>query len=111
MRRTMASRITLDTVKNIKPGEIVWDGIAPGFGLRCRDSAKRYILKARARGRQVWFKIGDVGAYTPELARREAQRLIRELSQGADPETLRANPRGLMNIDELADRYEQEHVD
>jgi integrase len=108
-------RITLETVKNIQPGEIAWDSVVKGFGLRCRKgengeaASKRYILKTRARGRQVWFKIGDIGAWTPEKARGDAQRILRELPV-KDPETLRANPRGLMNIDALADRYLDEHV-
>jgi hypothetical protein len=55
------TKITLATVKSIKPGEIVWDGTVPGFGLRARAKSKTYFLKARARGRSIWLKIGDVG--------------------------------------------------
>jgi len=105
------TKITLATVKSIKPGEIAWDGSVPGFGLRARAKSKTYFLKARARGRSIWLKIGDVGAWTPEKARREAQRRLRELSQGVDPEKLRQNPKGLSIVGELIDRYVAEHLE
>lgn len=105
------TKITLATVKSIKLGQIAWDGSVPGFGLRARAKSKTYVLKARARGRSIWLKIGDVGAWTPEKARREAQRRLRELSQGVDPEKLRQNPKGLSVVGELINRYVTEHLE
>jgi len=105
------TRITLATVRHLKPGQIVWDADVKGFGIRCRKSAKTYILKTRARGRQVWFRIGDAGAWTPQKARKEAQRRLRELSQGVAPEKLRTSVKGEPTIADLADRYLREHVE
>jgi integrase len=103
-------KITNATVKAIQPGQLVWDSDVKGFGLRCQKSSKRFILATRAKGRTVWFAIGDAGTWTPTKARREAQRLLRELPV-KDAEMLRRNPRGLMTVDSLADRYEKEHID
>lgn len=103
-------KITLNTVKAIRPGEIVWDSEVKGFGLRCQKGSKRYILKTRVRGRVVWFTIGDVGAWTPTAARDEAKRLLRELAV-KDVETLRRNPRGLATVNDLLDRYVAEHLE
>jgi hypothetical protein len=69
-------RISMRVVEQLAPGQIVWDTEVRGFGIRCQRAKKIYILKAAIAGRQRWFSIGEHGApWTPDLARKEAQRL------------------------------------
>ena len=68
------TRITVRVVETIQPGEIVWDNVVRGFGLRCQRSRKIYVLKASIGGRVRWFSIGEHGTpWTPDTARKEAQ--------------------------------------
>ncbi len=62
-------KITLRTLRGLQPGEIVCDSEVRGCGVRRRSGAVSYILKTRARGRQFWFKIGDVNTWTLDEAR------------------------------------------
>lgn len=55
-------RITKRQVDALKPGNLLWDGTVRGFGIRCQQAAKVYVLKTRVRGKQRWFTIGKHGA-------------------------------------------------
>jgi hypothetical protein len=69
-------RITKRAVDLLKEGEVAWDADVRGFGVRRQRTRKVYLLKARINGRQRWITIGDHGSpWTPESARKEAQRL------------------------------------
>jgi integrase len=103
--------ITLETVKSLKPGKIAWDGEVKGFGLRCQQDRKIYLLKTRYRGRPVWLTIGDTGTWTPKIARDQASEWKRELRAGVEPDKLRASARGQPTIDGLIDRYIAEHIE
>ena len=103
-------RINKRTVDALRPGErdvVVWDSGLPGFGARCRaHGGKYYILKYRAAGRQRWYTIGRHGApWTPETARREAKRLLGEVSAGLDPAEAKAEARRDLTIAALCDLY------
>ena len=78
--------ITIDAVKRLKPGEIVWDAKVAGFGVRRQKSeARTYIVKTRVNNQQRWFSIGRHGSpWTPEKARREAMRILSDVAQGED---------------------------
>jgi integrase len=105
------AKITHDVVDKLQPGQIEWDSDVKGFYVRCQLKAKMYGLKARYRGRPVWLGIGDVGTWTPKLARDEASRLKRELRAGVGPDKLRSSARGQPTIGELIDRVIAEHID
>jgi hypothetical protein len=103
-------RINKRTVDALRPGErdlVVWDSSLPGFGIRSRaHGGKYYILKYRASGRQRWYTIGRHGApWTPESARREAKRLLGEVSAGLDPAERKAEARRDITITSLCDLY------
>jgi integrase len=104
-------KLTHDVVDKLQPGQIEWDTDVVGFGVRCQRDRKIYLLKARYQGRPVWLTIGDVGTWTPKLARDEASRLKRELRAGVDPDKLRTSARGQPTVDELIDRVIAEHID
>jgi len=65
----------------------VTDDKLPGFKLRVGQTKKTYILRYRFGKIRRTHTIGDHGAWTPEQARKEAQRLLREIDQGCDPST------------------------
>lgn len=90
----------------LRPGATLWDGELPGFGVRCQRRAKSYVLKYRARGRQRFVTIGKHGApWTPEMARREARRLLGHVAAGADPAAQRDAYKAELTLAEMAARY------
>jgi integrase len=112
VRQTSAARrITVRLVDALKPGELAWDADVRGFGVRRQRDARMYVLKRRVAGVQRWLTIGEHGApWTPETARREAQRLLGAIAGGKDPTIAREAARKAPTIDDLADRYLAEHV-
>jgi integrase len=104
-------RLSLRVVEDLAPGQIVWDTQVRGFGIRCQRAKKIYILKAAIAGRQRWFSIGEHGApWTPDLARKEAQRLWGEIRSGTNLAALREARRTRPTIADLCDRYLDEHA-
>jgi integrase len=111
MRRHGVSRISIRAVESLAPGQIVWDTEVRGFGVRRQRAKKIYILKAGIAGRQRWFSIGEHGApWTPDLARKEAQRLWGEIRSGTNLVALRQARRTRPTIADLCDRYLEEHA-
>src|SRR5690348_5596959 len=73
-------KITASAVDALKPGETLWDETVKGFGVRRQRKAAVYVFKNREGGRQRFVTIGRHGApWTPNSARREAQRLAGDL--------------------------------
>ena len=108
-------KISKRNVDALKPGSketIFWDAELGGFGVRCRASgSKVYVLKYRHLGRQRWITIGQHGApWTPELARKEAKRLLGETVAGRDPASTRDREKLALTLNELIDRFLVDHV-
>jgi integrase len=82
----MRGKITKRAVDALEDG-ILWDPELRGFGVRARDGGgKFYVLKFRVGGKQRWNTIGRHGSpWTPEEARREARRILGELTVGKSP--------------------------
>lgn len=120
----MSNRISKRSVDAASPGQTVWDGDLPGFGLRVSPKGTRtYVLKYRAHGRQRWLTIGQHGkpmpvgvsantgaVWTPTSARDEALRLLGRVREGADPAFDRQEARRAETVREFATRYQKEHV-
>lgn len=84
------NKITLSSVKALKPKEIIWDTELKGFGCRCQTNGKFFILKYSLNGRQRFYTIGEWGnAFTPDKARQEAEILKGKIRTGIDPMTER----------------------
>jgi len=101
-------RIGLRDVKELQPGQIVWDASVPGFGARRqRSAAVAYVLFYRtAEGRQRWMTIGRHGApWTPDEARDEAKRLLGRIASGQDPAAQKRAKRQAVTVAELCDDY------
>jgi hypothetical protein len=109
--------LTLRSINSHKPKAsryVIWDGGVSGFGLRVTPSGERtYVLKYRTRdGRQRWFTIGRHGSpWTPELARREAHRLLGEIADGNDPVATKLGHRATVTVGLLAERYLADHAE
>ena len=101
-------RLTASLVESLKPGEITWDREVTGFGARRQRINRVYFLKARIGRRQRWITIGTHGAdWSPDSARREAQRLLAEIAAGSGPAAA-PPPRRNLTLAALCDRYLKE---
>jgi integrase len=100
-------RITAAVVDAMAPGDVVFDDDVTGFMARHRGRGVHYSLKSRIRGRQVILTIGKHGRgkYGPELARREAQRLLGLIRDGKDPASERATEKAAPTLEAFAARY------
>ncbi|MGY3442887.1 tyrosine-type recombinase/integrase [Bradyrhizobium sp. USDA 4473] len=106
------SSITIRAVQALKPGETIWDAdhreAVRGFGVRRQRDQATYVLKYRVFGRQRFVTIGPHGApWTPELARREAKRLLGLVANGKDPadEKAKARLQAADTLRVIADQY------
>ncbi len=99
-------RITTRTVDALMPGGLVWDADVKGFAIRCQRKARVYVLKYRSAGRQRWYSIGRHGApWTPEMARKEATRLLGLVAEGKDPAEVKADANRDITLAALCDQY------
>jgi integrase len=87
--------------------KFLWDSEVRGFGLRVKPSGvKSYVLKYRLGPLTKRITIGKHGSpWTPEEARERALTLLREVKQGRDPATDKAEARRALTVRELADLY------
>lgn len=87
-------KITLKSVKDMKPGDTIWDSELRGFGVRYRQEGRFFMLKYSINGRQRFYTIGEWnGDLTPEKARGEAEKLRGKIRDGVDPMTQKASDR------------------
>lgn len=88
-----SGRITKRAVDALQPGTteaFLWDDELRGFGLRATaNGARSYVLQYRMGGRESptrRYTIGKHGSpWTPEKARKEAERVLMLVRQGVDP--------------------------
>jgi hypothetical protein len=105
-------KISKARVDSLKPGELAWDAEVGGFGVRCQRRDRVYVVKYRTGGPQRWFTIGKHGSpWSPELARREAKRILGLVADGKDPADKKQKDRSGPTISALADRFVAEHVE
>src|SRR5437879_9429341 len=90
----------------------LWDEDVPGFGLRVLPSGrKRYIIQYRAGRRSRRVSLGPATVLTCEQARNRAITIIAATKNGEDPAARRDADRRAINVKELAERFEKEHID
>jgi hypothetical protein len=114
----MAAKLTEALVKNAKAPKdgrsqvIIYDSEVKGFGLRVtKGGHKSFVLSYRNKlGRPHRHTIGSPPSWPVTAAREEAQRLKRDVDLGGDPVEERASIRAALTVNELADRYLEEHV-
>ena len=100
--------ISIREIKQLGPGEIIWDSAVPSFGARRQKGTSiAYVLKFRtADGRQRWQTIGRHGApWTPDTARNEARRLLGDVARGEDPAGDKSAKRRAATVADLCNAY------
>ena len=78
MPQSKLTKRTIDALRPTSARYTVWDTDVSGFGLRVTPKGEQsYVIKYRLSGQQRWYTIGRHGSpWTPELARKEALRLL-----------------------------------
>lgn len=112
MPQDKLTKRTIDALEPAPERFTLWDTELIGFGLRVNSVGQKvYVIKYRFNGRQRWYTIGRHGSpWTPELARKEAFRLLGEVAQGQDPSEKRSLDRVAMTFRELCGLYLAEGV-
>jgi integrase len=112
MAKALHERITVTLVKGLVKGATVWDTDVKGFVVRKRSEGKpTYAVKTRVKGRQRWMTIGKHGSpWTPEMARKEALRVLAQATSGVDVGAGRAAERQKATMKEVAERFLALHV-
>jgi len=111
----MAKKITDKLVKESEAPEtsnrITYDTDVKGFGVRVTAAgAKAFILNYRAGGRERRYTIGAYPDWSVAGARDEAKKLKRRIDLGDDPMGKRHSERAAPTVEDLADRYAEEHL-
>jgi integrase len=112
MSRIKLNKTNIDALQPAEKRFTVWDTDLRGFGVTVAPSGERsYVLFYRISGRQRWLTIGRHGSpWTPEMARKEAMRLLVEVARGVDPAAKRNSDRQAVSFAELCDLYLGEGV-
>jgi integrase len=91
---------------------ITYDADVKGFGARVTAAGSRaFVLGYRTRtGRQRRYTIGSFPDWQTTAAREEARRLKRLIDAGGDPLAEIEAERGAATVDDLIERFLEEHV-
>lgn len=105
----------LDTrfVTALPPGEMYWDDDpkATGFGVRSYPSGSRsFFIDYRLAGRQRRYTIGPFPRWSVAAAREEAKVLRKQIDRGIDPAGNKRERRTAPSIQDLIDRYVEDHL-
>jgi len=107
-------KITKRLVEAAKPQDkdyIICDDDLAGFALRILPSGRRsYIVQYRIGNRYRRMSLGAHGVLTPEKARRMAFKVLAAVKDGEDPAGERSRARKACTVNELAERFDQEHI-
>jgi site-specific recombinase XerD len=95
-------------VSVMQPNSVVWDTEVRGFCARRQFSdVVTYSVVFRTNDNiQRWYKLGRTPIFTPDLARKEAIRVLRDVALGKDPSAERHESRHGMTVAQLCDEYE-----
>lgn len=87
----------------------IWDSELKGFRVRIRPSGRKtFEFKYRVGRRQRLLKIGDYGAFTPDQARKAAEKAKYEVGTGSDPQYEKETIRRAATVNELIALYLKE---
>lgn len=96
LNRTTAGKIALPPGKS---DHIVFDDSLAGFGLRIRESGKRYwIVQYRSAEKTRRVTLGPFGLLTPEEARERAGTILAKVRLGEDPQAARAEAKARASV-------------
>ncbi|HIJ84715.1 MAG TPA: integrase arm-type DNA-binding domain-containing protein [Magnetococcales bacterium] len=111
----MAVKLIKRTVDAAQPGEkdiFLFDEDMIGFGLKVSPAGRKvYLVQYRINGAKKRVMIGvHSSPWTPEMARKEAGRLLGMVANGQDPATQKAQAKTMPTMAELCDLYLSEGV-
>lgn len=111
----MAEKLTDTSTKALavpaSGNKITYDSEVKGFGVRVTSAgAKAYILNYRAAGRERRITIGSFPDWKVTDAREHAKGLKRRIDVGEDPMADRHAERVAPTMNDLADRFDAEHL-
>src|SRR5579859_4621253 len=104
-------KITKTLVDRLRPEGgrdlFVWDDDLRGFGVRMKPSGRAsYLIQYRtSHGATRRMVVGQIGALTPDEARKLARVRIGEVEQGRDPSAERHQRRDALTVKSLCDEY------
>lgn len=112
MRAKLTKR-AIDAASPEDKDSFLWDSEVKGFGLKVTPLGKRvYIIQYRIGRRLRRYTIGTHGSpWTPDEARREAQRLLRMVDSGTDPADAKSADKAVPTFAAAAARFLDEHVE
>ena len=92
----------------MQPNSLVWDTEVRGFCARRQfsDVVTYSVVFRTKENNQRWYKVGRAPILTPDLARKEAIRVLRDVALGKDPSSERHKSRHGMTVAQLCDEYE-----
>lgn len=111
----MAEELTDKSVKAVpKPAtgnQVTYDNEVKGFGVRVTAAgARAFVVNYRASGRERRITIGNFPDWKVAQARDEAKSIKRQVDSGKDPMADRHADRAAPTIEELAVRFEADHL-
>lgn len=116
MAGTKITKRVVDAAEVADKRYTIFDSDVKGFGLRVFPSGqKSYVFEYRAGegGRNSAKKritIGKTSEFTPDEARRQADKLRSKVKVGEDPQGDKAKRRDAIIVKELGDQFLKEHV-
>ena len=101
----------VDTAEIRAAEYFVWDSEIPGFGLRVLPSGRKsYVVQYRVGRRSRRMSLGPSTALTSEQARTRAIGIVASARNGEDPAGKRDALRSAISVNELAERFDKEHI-
>lgn len=99
----------VDKISPPASGQVLyWDETLKGFGLRVTPGTKSYFAEARVHGKTRRVKIGSHGAIKPDQARDAAKILLGQMTQGQDPNSVKADKRArTITLGEVFEEYKR----
>jgi integrase len=89
----------------------IWDDEIPGLGVRVLPSGRRvYVVQYRVGRRSRRISLGPSTVLACEQARKRAISIIAAARNGIDPANERDAARQAMTVNELAERFDTEHI-
>jgi integrase len=102
---------TVKALATDKPQEDFYDTVCPGLILRVGGTGTRTFFIRYRRGRQRRrFKLGRYPKVGLAQARGQARKFLARVELGEDPQKVRAEHRSAPTLEDLADRFLEEHA-
>jgi site-specific recombinase XerD len=104
----MRAKIGVKAVAALEPNSVLWDTEVRGFNARRQlsDVVTYSVIFRTNDGVQRWYKIGRAPILTPDIARKEAIKVLRSVALGGDPSAERHELRHGMTVAQLCDLYQ-----